>query len=120
MKKLALSLLLIPFIALAHHGLAEFDQTSKVTLKGKVTEFHFTNPHCVVEFDVDGKVWQAEMTSPMHLKGWSATSLEPGIEVTVTGWPAKTGARYLWITTLVSSNGKELGTGSKNSLPNVQ
>src|SRR4051812_34248219 len=39
-------------VALAHHGLEAFDQTSKVTLKGTVTAFHFVNPHSVVEFDV--------------------------------------------------------------------
>ena len=39
-------------LASAHHGLAEFDQTKKVTLKGTVTEFHFVNPHSVVEFEV--------------------------------------------------------------------
>ena len=100
-------------LALAHHGLAAFDQTSKVTLKGTVTEFHFVNPHSVVEFEVkddkgDVRKWQAEMTSPGHLKGWTATSLEPGNIVTVTGYRAKSGAFYLWVTDLRSSSGVEL------------
>jgi hypothetical protein len=100
-------------LASAHHGLAEFDQTKKVTLKGTVTEFHFVNPHVVVEFDVkndngDVRKWQAEMTTPARLKGWTATSLEPGNVVTVTGYPAKSGALYLWVTNLSSSNGVEL------------
>ena len=100
-------------VAFAHHGLAAFDQTKKVTLKGTVTEFHFVNPHCVVEFEVkddkgDVHTWQAEMTSPGRLKGWTATSLEPGNVVTVTGYPAKSGALYLWVTNLSSSNGVEL------------
>jgi uncharacterized protein DUF6152 len=102
-------------LASAHHGLAAFDQTHKVTLKGTVTEFHFVNPHSVVEFEVkddQGHVqkWQAEMTSPVHLKGWTATSLEPGNVVTVTGYRAKSGALYLWVTNLSSSNGVELRT----------
>ncbi|HWF48818.1 MAG TPA: DUF6152 family protein [Bryobacteraceae bacterium] len=100
-------------LAIAHHGLAAFDQTKKITLKGTVTEFHFVNPHCVVEFDVKddkGQVqkWQGQMTSPAHLKGWTATSLEEGNVVTVTGYRAKSGATYMWITTLISSNGTEL------------
>jgi len=100
-------------LAIAHHGLAAFDQTNKVTFKGTVTEFHFVNPHSVVEFEVKddkGHVqkWQAEMTSPVHLKGWTATSLEPGNVVTVTGYRAKSGASYLWVTSLSSSNGVEL------------
>ncbi|HEX4810151.1 MAG TPA: DUF6152 family protein [Bryobacteraceae bacterium] len=100
-------------LAIGHHGLAAFDQTTKINLKGTVTEFHFVNPHCVVEFEVKdakGQVqkWQGEMTSPAHLKGWTATSLEPGNVVTVTGYRAKSGATYLWILKLSSSNGTEL------------
>ena len=98
---------------LAHHSFAMFDQEKTVTLKGTVTAFHFLNPHSVVEFEVKddkGHVqeWQAELTSPVHLKGWTATSLEPGNIVTVTGYRAKSGASSLWVTNLSSSNGVEL------------
>jgi hypothetical protein len=99
--------------AVGHHGLAAFDQTAKVTLTGTVTAFRFVNPHAVVEFDVKddkGKVqsWQAELTTPHRLKGWTATSLEPGVVVTVTGYRAKSGALSLWVTALTGSNGLEL------------
>ena len=98
---------------MAHHGQAAFNQTTRVTLKGTVTDFHFVNPHCVVEFDVkdpSGRVehWQAEMTSPSNLKGWTATSLEAGNVVTITGYRAKSGALYLWTLELSSSNGMML------------
>jgi hypothetical protein len=100
-------------VAVAHHGLAAFDQTNKITLNGTITAFRFTNPHSIVEFDVrddNGNVrgWQAELTSAVRLKGWTATSLEPGVIVTVTGYRAKSGAPYLWVTTLTASNGVEL------------
>jgi hypothetical protein len=100
-------------VTIAHHGLAAFDQTNKVTFKGTVTEFRFLNPHSVVEFEVKDdkghvREWKAEMTNPAHLKGWTATSLEPGNVVTVTGYRAKSGASYLWVTALSSSNGVEL------------
>jgi hypothetical protein len=100
-------------MTLAHHGLAAFDQTTKVTLKGTVTAFRFVNPHAVVEFDVkDGRGqvqgWQAELTTPTRLKGWTATSLEPGVVLTVTGYRAKSGAPSLWVTALTASNGLEL------------
>ena len=108
--------------AKAHHGLAEFDQTTRVTLSGTVTEFHFTNPHCIVEFEVkgsNGKVqkWQGELTSPAHLKGWTPTSLESGTGLTVAGYRAMSGAYYLWITSLKSSNGVVLRTNGKNLIP---
>lgn len=106
-------------LALAHHGLAAFDQSTTITVKGTVTEFHFVNPHCVVEFDVKderGNIqkWQAEMTSPMHLKGWTATTLEPGNVVTISGYRAKSGATQMWVTKLSSSNGVELKSFTGN------
>ena len=105
--------LIVGALASAHHGLAAFDQTTKVTLRGTVTVFRFVNPHAVVEFDVrddKGQVqgWQAELTTPTRLKGWTATSLEPGVVVTVTGYRAKSGAPSLWVTALTASNGLEL------------
>jgi hypothetical protein len=118
-KKLLLAALAVVTLALAHHGLAAFDQTKKVNLVGTVTEFHFVNPHCVVEFEVKddkGQVrkWQGEMTSPAHLKGWTATTLEPGNIVTVAGFPAKSGAAYMWLTKLSSNTGVELKSFSAN------
>jgi Family of unknown function (DUF6152) len=106
-------------LAVAHHGLAAFDQSTTITVKGTVTEFHFVNPHCVVEFEVKdekGKVlkWQAEMTSPLHLKGWTATTLEPGNVVTITGYKAKNGSPYMWVTKLSASNGVELKSFTGN------
>ena len=113
MKKLFLILLATAGLLLAHHGMAAFDQTTKITVKGVITEFHFVNPHCVVEFDVKdekGQIqkWKAEMSSPAHMKGWTATTLEPGNVITVSGWRAKSGAFYMWLTSLSSSNGVEL------------
>jgi len=116
MKTLAIGVMVFlatTAVAVAHHGLAAFDRTTKVTLMGTVTDFHFVNPHSVVEFEVKddaGQVqkWQAEMTSPKNLKGWTATSLEPGDVVTVTGYRAKSGALFLWVTELSSSNGMKL------------
>jgi hypothetical protein len=110
-------------MTVAHHGLAAFDQTKKVTVTGTVTAFRFVNPHAVVEFEVKddaGQVqgWQAELTTPNRLKGWTATSLEPGVVVTITGYRARSGAPTLWTTAFKASNGLELtvfseGTGKK-------
>src|SRR5215472_3678883 len=60
---------LLPLLLWAHHGWAEFDETKEISLNGTVTDFHFVNPHCVVEFDVTGEKgviwnWQGEFSSP--------------------------------------------------------
>jgi hypothetical protein len=116
---------MIPALAMAHHGFAVFDRAAPITLTGKVTEFHFTNPHCIVDFDVKTKKgqvqkWQGELTSPLHLKGWTASSLEPGNEVKIVGYPARSGAYYVWITRLVSSNGRDIRTNGDNLIPETK
>ncbi len=111
----AVSIVLIPNYAIAHHGLAAFDTASKVTVKGTVTQFHFVNPHCIVAFDVKdekGQVqqWEGELTSPNRLarEKWTANTLKPGDELTLTGYRAKSGAYSMWITKLLSSTGEEI------------
>ena len=96
----------------AHHGFTAFDTKNVVTVQGAVTDFHFVNPHSVVEFDVkraEGKVesWKVELSSAGRLasKGLTAASLEAGDTVTVSGYRAKNGAMSLW------GGGGELGGG---------
>ena len=118
---LAASVLFVPNLVLAHHGQAAYDVTQSVTIKGSVTNFKFTNPHCIVSLDVkDDKgqkqEWQGELTSPNHLvrAGWTAQTFKPGDEITLTGFRAKTGANSMWITKVVLSNGEEMKTGGGN------
>src|SRR5262249_40600894 len=96
---LAASLLLYPDLARAHHGWAAFASESQITLKGKVTEFHFVNPHSVVEVEVkDDKgqlqSWEGELPSRSNLgtRGWTAASLGDKEEITITGYPARNGS----------------------------
>ena len=105
--------------ALAHHGWAAFDSFRTITLKGTVTEFHFINPHSVVEFEIKNnqdqvESWEGELTSPSHLvpAGWTRNSLEQGDTATITGYPAKNGTRVVRITKIVLAGGKELKMGS--------
>jgi len=108
-------LLLTAHPAAAHHGWAEFDSTREITLEGTVTDFHFVNPHCVVEFDVEdikGRVrkWQGEFSSPGPLtrKGLTAASFQPGDRLTITGFPAKNDAPAIHATRIRFSNGQEI------------
>ena len=121
MKNMCLTLLAVvaslfwmPGLASGHHGWAAFESKTTVTFQGTVTDFHFVNPHSVVDFDVkddQGQVqqWQGELTSATRLatKGWTATTLEAGNEVTITGYRAQSGVRTLRISKIIS-NGTEL------------
>ena len=116
------SLTIIPLVAAllsmagparGHHGWAEFDEKAEVTFEGIVTDFHFVNPHCVVEFrvkDEKGQIqkWQGEFSSPgvLSRKGWNAASLEAGDQITITGHPAHNGVLALHVTRIRMSNGE--------------
>jgi hypothetical protein len=109
------SLFWIPGSAEGHHGYAAFDTRVALTFVGTVSEFHWTNPHCVVDFDVkdaQGQVrtWHGELSSPVHLvpRGWTAATLESGDKITVTGYPGKNNVPSIWVTKILLPDGKEL------------
>jgi hypothetical protein len=111
---LAVSLLCVSVPLFAHHGTAAFDD-KKVTLKGTVTEWFWSNPHCLLQIDVkndDGQIvhWIGETQNPVTMVngGWSKASFKPGDEVTVTMMPVKNGAPLGRIMTVLLPNGKTL------------
>jgi len=76
--------------AWAHHSFAMFDQSQKVTLKGTVQEFQWTNPHAFIHLEVanaaGGKdMYEIELNSPNNLKrqGWKSTTIRAGDQVTL-------------------------------------
>jgi hypothetical protein len=90
-----LCLLALP--AAAHHSFAMFDQSREVTLKGKVVDFQWTNPHAFIHIEVPGEagkpveVWEIELNSPNNLKrqGWSSTSVKTGDAITLLANPLR-------------------------------
>jgi hypothetical protein len=83
---------------LAHHGYANYDTDRKVTLKGTVTRWVWSNPHILVQLDVadeNGRVahWTVESENPSTLirSGWNDKSLKVGDQVTITVLPVKNG-----------------------------
>jgi len=110
---LSINLLLIPGSAEGHHGWTEFDEKAEVTVEGTVTDFHYVNPHCVVEFDVKDETghvrkWQGEFSNPgvLSRRGWNAASLEAGDKLTITGHPARNNVLALHVFRIRSLNGE--------------
>jgi hypothetical protein len=113
-----LVLALLAGVAVAHHSFAVFfdtdNQLRKIT--GVVKEFRFTNPHGVVTLAVlEGNhevTWRAETNSPSILRrrGWSADSLHVGEKITIEGWPARDGSKYLRLRSATRENGQPIGT----------
>ena len=112
----ALLATLVTTPVLAHHGSAAFDVGKRLELKGTVTEWVWSNPHCWLKFDVkddSGKTvnWVAETTNSADMmeKGWSKLTFKAGDEVTVTLEPVKSRQPVGRVVSVVLPNGKTLG-----------
>jgi hypothetical protein len=108
----------------AHHGTGVAYEVDKlVTVKGTVTDWLWSNPHCGLLFDVTddkGNVvhWGAELGNPHQMSGagFARDSFKPGDKITATGHPAKSGAPRMTLDHLVLSNGRVLsGKGVKGN-----
>ena len=100
----------------AHHGNAAFDVGKKLELKGTVTEWVWSNPHCWLKFDVKDERgntvnWVTETTNSADMmeRGWSKLTFRAGDQVTVTLEPVKSGAPVGRLQFVVLPNGKTLG-----------
>jgi hypothetical protein len=105
----------------ARHGTAIYDTTKSVIVRGSVTQFQFINPHVTIAMDVKddkGSVvnWQGALTSPNRSTrtGWTKDSVKPGDVISISGFPAKSGAPEFWIQKVALANGQELETGGEN------
>jgi Family of unknown function (DUF6152) len=115
---LAVGVMAIPVSLLAHHGTAAFENDKKVTVKGTVTEWLWSNPHCLLGVDVkddDGKVvhWVGEVQNPVSMTnvGWSKAAIKVGDEVTITLLPVKNGLPLGRLVSVLLPNGKTLQSG---------
>ncbi|PZR44175.1 MAG: hypothetical protein DI524_08420 [Ectopseudomonas oleovorans] len=80
--------------ALAHHAFAaEFDATSPVLLRGKVTKVEWINPHAWVHLtdEKSQKAWMVEGGTPNTLlrSGINRDTLKVGTEIVVRGYQSK-------------------------------
>ena len=98
----------------AHHGAASFDTGKELTLRGTVTEWIWSNPHCFLKFDVKDesrtRSWMVETQNPtdMSRRGWARTSFKPGDQVTVMVEPMKGGLPVGRIRSVILANGQTL------------
>ena len=111
----AVGVLLVSVPILAHHGAAALDTGKEVTLKGTVTEWIWSNPHCFLQFDAkddSGAVrnWAVETQNPttMTSRGWSRTSFKAGDQVTVTLEPVKNGQPIGRLLNVILPGGEKL------------
>jgi hypothetical protein len=84
----------------AHHSASMFDFSKTQTLKGKVVELRWVNPHVTLTLtgslapDEAPAEWLMETTSPGNLVrvgGWRRDIVKPGDEVEVVFFPLREG-----------------------------
>jgi len=99
----------------AHHGAAAYDMEKRVTLKGTITEWVWSNPHCIFQLDVTDEhgqvahwVLETENPSSMIRSGWTKDSVKVGDEVTVIAVPIKDGRPVGRIFEVVLPSGQRL------------
>jgi hypothetical protein len=112
----AAPLLAVATPLLAHHSFAMFDNSRKITLKGVVREFQWTNPHSWVQLLVknekgETEEWTLEALSPNVLRrmGWKRNSLKPGDDIVVIFNPLRDGSHGGNLVTVTMANGQTIG-----------
>jgi hypothetical protein len=85
-------------IASAHHSFAAFDMTGQKTVTGVVKKVDWTNPHIWIWIDVTNEAGAVETyafegMTPNFLsrRGWTRSTVQPGMKFTVTFRPMRDG-----------------------------
>ena len=115
-RAIAFSLVfLLPRLALAHHGGAEYDLGRTVEFKGKLTKVDLINPHAWIYFDVteqDGKIshHRCEMRSVHVLRrsGWTKEMFPVGQQITIEASPNRTDPDSCYLQTILSADGTRM------------
>jgi uncharacterized protein DUF6152 len=99
----------------AHHGAAAYDTDKKVTVKGTVTDWLWSNPHCILQLDgpdETGQVvhWVTETENPSSMirSGWTKDSVKVGDTISVTLVPSKNGGHVGRIAEITFPDGHKL------------
>ena len=86
-----------------------------VTVKGKVIEFMWANPHPMMTLEVqtsDGRTEKWQMGGPalnrMEANGWTKTTVKTGDVITGVGYQFADGQKIVRLEHVVLSDGKEL------------
>jgi hypothetical protein len=101
--------------AVAHHGSAEYDVTREVTLRGRVAEFRWVNPHVRIVLEAPGgagtlEMWDCEgppLTWAAQ-RGWAASTLRQGEMVSIVMYPPKGTHRTGLVKRIERANGDVL------------
>jgi hypothetical protein len=112
---LAIVTLVSAVMPLAAHHTWPVSYDRLVTVKGKVIEFTWTNPHPMITLEVqtnDGRTEKWEVGGPainrMDANGWTKTTVKPGDMITGIGYQFADGQKIIRLERVVLADGKQL------------
>jgi len=110
---LAMLSVLLAGVAAAHHSTANFDKSKEQTITGVVTYFGFTNPHSYIDLEVknaEGKAEPYKVFAPGRVLlvryDWLPADLKSGDTVTITGYPDRQDAHFMYLARVTFASGK--------------
>jgi len=114
-------------VAVAHHGITNFDLNTDIEIAGTVTEIAFLNPHSWLYLDVageDGQViaWACELrgASVLRRSGWSPEMFAPGTAITITGSPDRFEPNTCYLGTAVFGDGTSVDRYDQIERPTLE
>ena len=115
---LGVALALTTMTALAHHPFSpEFDWKKPLTIKGTITKVEWVEPHALIYLKAVGNAeeWTVELGSPKVLEkhyGWRNGMLKANDVVTIDGWQARNGRKFVSAMTVSLAGGRDLFAAS--------
>jgi hypothetical protein len=113
----AVMLLGVYGMALAHHSNAMFDKSNVREVSAVVREFQWTNPHVWIEVTIetdegDKQEWSIEGGGPNSLfrKGWKPNSFQAGDVVSLKIYPMRDGSFAALFVAARFADGTTLGS----------
>jgi hypothetical protein len=106
--------LLSAAVPLSAHHAWPVSRDELVTVKGKVTEFVWSNPHpmITVEVQAEGRTEKWLIGGPalnrMQANGWNRDTVKPGDMITGTGYQFADGQKIIRLESVVLADGKEI------------
>jgi hypothetical protein len=114
--------LLAATAARAHHSFAMYENEHQIKLKGKVTNFQWTNPHVYIDLDgvdvnsekKETKSWVIECANPgiLNRVGWKFNMIKTGDELTVIVAPMRSGEPGALLKEVTLPDGRVFNNGA--------
>jgi hypothetical protein len=108
-------LLVSAAVPLAAHHSWPVNNDRLVTVKGKVLEVRWDNPHPMITVEVqgsDGRTEKWQIGGPAIIRmvgnGWSKTTVKPGDVITGIGYQFADGEKIIRLERVVLADGKEM------------